>query len=219
MPADDLRDVRRQAAHDRVGDEDPAEVVRGEDQWCAGGVGQAGGGEGVEQQFAQRGRGDRPVLAADAALEQQRHGRVPDPLAHVVGGHQRDRAVRCAEPADDRAEHVGEFGADQQQPFGVGLGGGDLQQRHELAGGGQPVLGDAVVGQLEQLLTADAGQAQGFDRGEGPECLVFFVGQVAPPAGDGVLRPDAAAVDLVGGLWGAKSRAWGRWPAMIAGWA
>ena len=39
VPADDLRDVRRQAVHDRVGDEDPAKVVRGEDQRCTGGVG------------------------------------------------------------------------------------------------------------------------------------------------------------------------------------
>src|SRR5664280_2033498 len=44
VPADDLRDVWRQAAHDRVGDEDPSEVVRGEDQWCVGGVGERGGG-------------------------------------------------------------------------------------------------------------------------------------------------------------------------------
>ena len=117
---------------------------------------------------------------------------------HVVGGDQRDGAVGAAEPADDGAEDVGQFGADQQQPFGVGLGRGDLQQRHQLAGGGQPVFGDAVVGQLEQFLAADAGQPQDFDGGEGPERLLFLVGQVAPLAGGGVLGPDDAAV----GCWG-----------------
>jgi hypothetical protein len=96
VPADDLRDVRRQAAHDGVGDEDPSKIVGREDEWVVGGIGQPGRGQGVEEQFSQRGGGDRPTLAADAALEQQRHGRVPDPFAHVVGGHQRDRAVRSA---------------------------------------------------------------------------------------------------------------------------
>ena len=77
-------------------------------------------------------------------------------------------------PADDRAEHVGEFGADQQQPFGVGLGRGDLQQRDELPGGGQPVLDQAVMGDFEEFLDPDPGGAQDLDRGEGPECVLLF---------------------------------------------
>jgi hypothetical protein len=32
-----------------------------------------------------------------------------------------------------------------------------LQQRDQLAGGGQPVLDEAVVGQLGEFLDADAG--------------------------------------------------------------
>jgi hypothetical protein len=56
---------------------------------------------------------------------------------------------------DDGAEHVGELGADDQEPLGVGLGRGDLQQRDQLAGGGQPVLDEAVVAELDQFLGAD----------------------------------------------------------------
>ena len=73
------------------------------------------------------------------------------------------------------AEHVGELGADQQEPFGVGLGRGDLQQRDEFPGGGQPVLDQAVVGQLGEFLDADAGGAQDLDGGPGPERVVFFL--------------------------------------------
>ena len=62
-----------------------------------------------------------------------------------------------ADAADDGGEHVGEFGADHQQPFGVGLGRGDLQQRDELAGGGQPVLDQAVVAELQEFLDPDPG--------------------------------------------------------------
>jgi len=42
VPGDDLGDVRRQPGHDRVGDEHPAEVVRGEGQGLPGGVRQPG---------------------------------------------------------------------------------------------------------------------------------------------------------------------------------
>ena len=66
------------------------------------------------------------VFVADAALKQQRHRRVPDPLPDVVGRHQGYRAVGCAQAGDDGAEHVGEFGANEQQPFSIGLGRGDL---------------------------------------------------------------------------------------------
>ena len=72
---------------------------------------------------------------------------------------QRNGAVGSADPADDGAEHVGQFGADDQQPLGVGLRRGDLQQRNHLAGVGQPVLHQAVVAEFEQFLDSDAGVA------------------------------------------------------------
>ena len=73
----------------------------------------------------------------------------------------------------------------------VGLGRGDLQQRDQLAGGGQPVLDEAVVGQFGQFLDPDAGHAQDLHGGPGPERAVFLAGQVAALAGAGVLGPDA----------------------------
>jgi hypothetical protein len=45
VAADDLGDVRWQAVHDRVGDEDPAEVVRGEGQRLAVVASDAGAGQ------------------------------------------------------------------------------------------------------------------------------------------------------------------------------
>ena len=85
-------------------------------------------------------------------------------------------------------------GLTRSSPLGIGLARGDLQQRDELAGRGQPVLGDAVVGELQELLAADAGQPEDFDRGEGPECFFFLIGQVAALAGGGVLGPHVPAV-------------------------
>ena len=125
-------------------------------------------------------------------MEQQRHGRVADAFVLVVGDHQRDVGPLAADPGDDGGEHVGQFGADDQQPFGVGLGRGDLQQRDQLAGGGQPVLDQAVVGEFGQFLDADAGVAQHFHHGPGPERAVLFEGQVAALPGVGVLGPDPA---------------------------
>jgi len=45
--------------------------------------------------------------------------------------------VLVADPADDGGEHVGEFGPDDQEPFDVGLGRSDVQQRDQLAAGRQ----------------------------------------------------------------------------------
>ena len=99
------------------------------------------------------------------------------------GGHQRYRSVGGAQAADDDAEDVGEFRADQEKSLSVGLGRGDLQQRHDFAGGREPVLGDAVVRQFQEFFVADAGQEEDLDRGEGPKRF-FFIGQVpSPPAG------------------------------------
>jgi hypothetical protein len=96
---------------------------------------------GADERFLDRGRGERAVFGADVTLEQQRHRRVLDLLADVVGGNQRYRPVGGAQASDDGAEDVGEFRADQQEPFGVGLGRGDPQQRYDCAGGREPVPG------------------------------------------------------------------------------
>jgi hypothetical protein len=95
-----------------------------------------------------------PVLAAEPTLEQQRHRRVPDPFVVVVGDHEGDRAAIVADSADDCRQHVGQFGADHQQPFDVGLGRRDLQQRDEFAGGRQRVVDQAVVGEFTEFLDA-----------------------------------------------------------------
>ena len=69
---------------------------------------------------------------------------------------------------DDRGQDVGEFGADDQQTFGVGLGRRDLQQRDEFTVGRQGVLDQAVVAEFGQLLDANSGVTQGFHRGVVP---------------------------------------------------
>lgn len=74
----------------------------------------------------------------------------------VVGHHERNCAGGVADPADDRAEHIGQLGIDDQQSLGVGLGGSDVQQRDELAGAGQPILHEAVMRQLGQLFDPNA---------------------------------------------------------------
>ena len=69
VPGDDLGDVRREPAHDGVGEEHPAEVVQGVVQRGAAGAGQPGACEGRGEQLADGGGGDRAVLGADPALE------------------------------------------------------------------------------------------------------------------------------------------------------
>jgi hypothetical protein len=44
----------------------------------------------------------------------------------VAAADQGNGSVAAADPADDRAEYVGELRADDQQPLGIGLGRGDL---------------------------------------------------------------------------------------------
>ena len=83
-------------------------------------------------------------------------------------------------------------GRDQQQALGVGLGRGDLQQRDKLAGAGQPVLHQAVMGQFCQLLDPDAGRAQHFHDGERPERVLLLLAQVAALAAGRVVGPDLA---------------------------
>ena len=112
MPGDDLRDMRRQATHDGVGDEDPAEVVRREAQRAALAVGEAGVGESGGEDVADRAVGHSALLAAELALEQPGRGRLPHAFSSVVGGYGRDRSGIAADTADDGRQHVGEFGAD-----------------------------------------------------------------------------------------------------------
>ena len=75
---------------------EPVEVVGVEDQRVPACVGEAGRGECIDEQLADRGRGERAALVADAALEQHRHRRVPDSLPDVVGHDQRDGTVGVA---------------------------------------------------------------------------------------------------------------------------
>ena len=112
VPGDDLGDVRREAVHDGVGEEHPAEVVGGVVQRGAGGAGQRGAGQGAGEDLADGGGGDRAVLGADTPLEQHRGGRQPQAFVVVVGGDERHGVAGAADPADDGAEHVGELGAD-----------------------------------------------------------------------------------------------------------
>ncbi|MEK8146662.1 hypothetical protein NKH18_51510 [Streptomyces sp. M10(2022)] len=138
------------------------------------------------------------MLGADAALEKQRHRRVSDLLADVIGGHQRNRPAGAAQSTDDGAEDVGEFRADQQESIGVDLGRSDLQQRDDLAGGREPVLGDAVVREFQEFLVANVGQAQDLDRCERPEGFLFFIGQVPSAPAGGLFGPREVACCLRG---------------------
>src|SRR5829696_9869970 len=70
VPTNDLGDVRWQTIHDGIGHKDSTKIVRGKGERLAVGVGETGYGERVDEQFADRGGGERPVLLADAALEQ-----------------------------------------------------------------------------------------------------------------------------------------------------
>lgn len=108
------------------------------------GVGQARGLEDLVDRLADGLARDGPPLTTTGPLEEQRSWRKPDLFQAVVEGDQGDGAVGFTDPADDRAEDVGEFRADDQESFLVGLGRGDLQKRDELAGRGEGVLGDAV---------------------------------------------------------------------------
>jgi hypothetical protein len=62
VAGDELGDVRRHAVHDGVGDQHPAEVVRGEPERLPGGVGEAGRVQGDVQEFPDRLRAEGPVL-------------------------------------------------------------------------------------------------------------------------------------------------------------
>jgi hypothetical protein len=123
------------------------------------------------------GRDDAP-LGAVAALEQVWQRRSGQVLVAVVAGDQGDVGAAVADAVDDASQDVGQLGGDQQQPFSVVLGRGDLQQRHDLAGVGQPVAGKGEVGEFQQLFTADPGVAQRLHDRPGPKRLVFVSGEI-----------------------------------------
>ena len=122
VAGEQLADVRRHAAGDCLGDEDPPEVVRLHGERLPGDAGDPGTGQRVLKEQPGRGRCDRPVLCAEAALEQQRRGGVVElALVVVVTVHARNGTGAIADPGDDRAEHVGEHRAEHDQAFLVGL--------------------------------------------------------------------------------------------------
>ena len=130
------------------------------------------------------------IFGSGSPLEQQRRRRQPDQFVAVAGADERDGSVGAADAADDGAEHVGEFGADHEQPFGVGLGRSDLQQRHQFAGAGQPVLDQAVVAEFEQFLHPDAGVAEHLDDRPRPERVFLVAVEQSWFAGVGIAHPD-----------------------------
>ena len=148
VSGDELGDVRWHAVGDGVGDKQPPEVVKGVAHRLAGGIFDTDLGERVVELGAQHGLADGAVVESASPLEQQRHGRVVDAFVLVVGHHQRDVEAIAADAGDDGREHIGEFGRDDQQPFGVGLGRDDLQERNEFPGARQPVLDEAVMRQF-----------------------------------------------------------------------
>ena len=52
----------------------------------------------------------------------------------VVSGQQRDVLVAVADSGGDLREDLGEFGADDEKTFPVGLGWGELQQQDDSTG-------------------------------------------------------------------------------------
>ncbi|MFE7975608.1 hypothetical protein [Streptomyces shenzhenensis] len=126
--------------------------------------------------------------------EQERHGRAPDLLEDVVGRHERQGCLSGANPEDDGGEDLAEFRGDQEEAFTVGFRRGDLEHGHDFAGGWQGVGDEAVVGEFKQFLDADAGMAEHFDDGPGPERDVFLVGEVAPLARGQVTDEDPAGL-------------------------
>jgi hypothetical protein len=108
----------------------------------------------------------------------------------VIGGDQGHCPRGFADPLDDGGEHVGKLGADDEEPFGVGLGGSDLQERDEFTGGRQPVLHQAVVTDLQKLLDPDACESKDLHRGPCPERVLLLVPEVAALAAGNSVHPD-----------------------------
>lgn len=111
-----------------------------------------------------------------------------------------DAVVLFADAGDDRGQGVGEFRADQQQPFLRVLGRHDLQQGDDLAGIGQAILHQREVGDFEEFFEADAGVAQRFDYRPRPERVVLVLGDVALAAGSLPLQQDGVPARVACGL-------------------
>ena len=162
VPGDQLGDVRRHAVHDRVGDEDPAEVVRGESQWPAAGVGDAGAGQGVVDELAD-GR------VADRAGSRRRSGAG---TAAASAGSRRVRGSRRLRPAVRRRARRGSGG---RSAASTSASSGPMTRSRSLSVldgamcssgisspvAGQPVLDQAVMGQFGEFLDPDAGMRAG----------------------------------------------------------
>lgn len=106
---------------------------------------------------SERPRVPRWTLIAWRLDRQQQRGRLlPRTFATVVRADQGNSAGGLPGPADDRAQHVGELGAGQQQPLGIRLGKDDPQEGDKLTGAWQPILDQAVVAEFQWLLDTDA---------------------------------------------------------------
>lgn len=125
--AEDLGgDVHGEPTGHGLGSEHSAEVVCGVSQRRAGGVGEAGAREGVvEEPLGGRGA-DGLAAPAEAALEQVRQHGPGGAFVWVVARHQGHASGVVADPGHDGGQHAGQFRADQQKSFGVGLGRHDL---------------------------------------------------------------------------------------------
>jgi hypothetical protein len=75
--------------------------------------------------------------------------------------------------AQDAGQHRDEVGVGGHDPFSIGLGRADLQQRHHLAGG-RLILAQAQVGEFEEFLDPDAGAPQDLDHRGAPEGVVLL---------------------------------------------
>lgn len=122
--------------------------------------------------------------------------RVPDAFLIVVGGYGRNGpGPRVADTSDDGGQDLGQFWADEHDSLLVGLGGSDLQQWDDLAGGGQPVLDHRVMADLQHLLDAGAGVVEKLHRRPGPERAMLGLTEMAKSA---LLVPRASGRHVVG---------------------
>jgi hypothetical protein len=129
MACDDLGDMRWQAVHDGVGDEDSPEIVGRVVQGLpVSRVFQSGVDKRGVEHGPQRAVADRPDLAGEPPLEQDRGRWTPYALITVVDRDERHCSVRLTDPSDDRRQHVRQLWGDDQEPLLICLRGDDLQQ-------------------------------------------------------------------------------------------
>lgn len=104
-----LGDVRGYTVHDRIGDEQSAEIVESVAQRFPAPVFQSGAFQRMIEVIAQRSFRDGPVFQASVPSEKQWHRCVEDPLDLVVGNDPRNIGVSGANPGHDLGEVVGKF--------------------------------------------------------------------------------------------------------------